>query len=90
MGTVNEFKQAFESIKSQVELARFAEANAMARTSTSGSSCIYSGTTDERVLEVRERWWDPSSVYAAQRDKHEAVLTVDGTVVATIRFQGDS
>lgn len=85
-----DLKQGFESIRSEAELARFAKAHALARTPTGGSSCTYAGTVNGRAVELRERWWDPSSVYSAQRDKHEVVLMLDGAVVATIRFEGES
>jgi hypothetical protein len=87
---VEDLKAEFESIGSEGALAQFAGKLGLARTDGPGQTLIYTGALWGLPIEIRERWWDPSSVYTPQPDKHEAVLTVDGSQLATIRFVGNS
>ncbi len=55
-----------------------------------GTKAIYVGAVDGQTVRIDHRWWDPSSVYAAQRDEHEAVLLINGNEAHRVRFTGNS
>ena len=90
MSLLHSIQSEFESIGSQSSLVSFTDKLGLSRANGPGQSTIYSGAPWGLTVEVRERWWDPSSVYTPQVDKHEATLTIDGKLIATIRFFGDS
>lgn len=90
MSLLQSIQAEFESIGSQSSLVSFTGKLGLSRADGPGQSTIYSGTPWGLIVEVRERWWDPSSVYTPQVDKHEAVLTIDGNLIASVRFFGDS
>ena len=90
MSVLQSMKAEFESIGSESGLAAFANKLGLIRMQGQGQFAIYSGSPWALAVEVRERWWDPSSVYTPQVDKHEAVLVVDDNQIATVRFIGSS
>lgn len=89
-GLMQQLASAFRSIQSQAELTAFVTQHGLARGERTGQSTYYSGAIGATRVEVKERWWDPSSVYSIQQDEHEATLVVDGQEAATIRFTGGS
>ena len=90
MSEMQSIKAEFESIGSESSLAVFASKLGLIRVEGQGQSTTYCGNPWSLAVEVRERWWDPSSVYTPQPDKHEAILLIGGNLIATITFLGNS
>lgn len=80
----------FERISSEERLAAFAAKYNLRRSTLGGANATYVGSVEGQTVELRERWWDPSSVYAIQRDRHEVVLLVGGNETARVRFTAGS
>jgi hypothetical protein len=85
-----QFRVEFESISSEEDLGAFAGKYNLARSSAGGANATYVGSVAGQAVELREHWWDPSSVYAVKRDQHEVVLLVGGISTARVRFTGGS
>ena len=90
MSEMQSIKAEFESIGSESSLAAFVSKLGLIRVEGQVQSATYSGNPWSLAVEVRERWWDPSSVYTPQPDKHEAILLIGGNLIATITFLGNS
>ena len=80
----------FKQIASEGDLASFAQKYGLIGSTSTGASNIYVGLAAGQSIEVRERWWDPSSVYSVQRDEHEVILLIENVETSRIRFTGNS
>ena len=87
---MKDLKAEFESIGSEDGMAQFVRKLGLSRTAGGGRTSTYSGEPWGLAIEIREMWSDPSSVYSPQPDKHEAILLLAGTQIASIRFVGAS
>ena len=85
-----QFQIEFHNIKSESDLAAFTAKYSLHKILEEGASATYVGSLGDQTGEVRERWWDPSSVYAAHRDEHEAVLVIGSKESGRVRFTGNS
>ena len=80
----------FLAVASEESLQDFATQFGLAATTPSGDSRIYTGMIEGYAIEIRERWWDPSSVYSIQKDRHEAILFINDQKIASVHFEGGS
>jgi hypothetical protein len=85
-----QLREEFKRIGSQDDLSTFAAKHFLAVRSDGGSKNVYTGSVSGRSIELRERWWDPSSVYSIQRDEHEVSMLIENSQVARIQFTGGS
>lgn len=90
MPELQDIKAEFESISSEASRASFTNKLGLIRAEGPGQTATYNGSHWGLLIEVRERWWDPSSVYTLQVDEHEIALFIGGKVITTVRFSGAS